>query len=184
MNKITRRVVTGHNAAGKAVILQDGPVPRVFDQLGQEGLVFMEVWETRATPAPIEATEDEPTDHDLQLTPPKNGVRIRVLDIPPDEGSFGDNVEEEAKAVFEKIGAGSAHTDNAPHPFMHRTETVDFGIVLDGELVLILDEGETTLHKGDIVVQRGTNHAWSNRSDKPCRIAFILTDGAFGPSLK
>jgi mannose-6-phosphate isomerase-like protein (cupin superfamily) len=184
MNKITRRVVTGHNADGKAVILQDGPVPKVYDQLGQEGLVFMEVWETRATPAPIVAKENEPTDHELHLVPPKNGVRIRVLDIPTDKATFGENVAAEAKQIFDRIGAGSAHTANAPHPFMHRTETVDFGIVLDGELVLILDEGETTVRAGDIVVQRGTNHAWSNRSDRPCRIAFVLIDGAFGPGLK
>lgn len=184
MNRITRRVVTGHNSAGKAVILEDGPVPKVYDQLGQEGLVFMEVWETRATPAPIEPTFEEPTDHDLQLAPPKNGVRIRVLDIPPDGDTFGENVKAEAKAVFERIGAGAAHSNNAPHPFMHRTETIDYGIVLEGELVLIVDEGETTIRSGDIVVQRGTNHAWSNRSDKPCRIAFILTDGKFSPELK
>ncbi len=184
MSKITRRVVTGHNAAGKAVILEDGPVPKVYDQLGQEGLVFMEVWETRATPAPIDPSEAEPTDHDLNLAPPKNGVRIRVLDIPPDKDTFNDDVASSAKAVFDRIGAGAAHSADAPHPFMHRTETVDFGIVLDGELVLIVDEGETTVRKGDIVVQRGTNHAWSNRSDKPCRIAFVLIDGAFGEALK
>jgi len=184
MNKITRRVVTGHNKEGKAVIVQDGPVPNVYDKLGQQGLVFMEVWETRATPAPIQATEPEPTDHDLQLAPPKNGVRIRVLDIPPDKATFGKNIEAEAKEVFKRIGADAAHSADAPHPFMHRTETVDYGIVLEGELVLILDEGETTVYPGDIVVQRGTNHAWANRSDKPCRIAFVLTDGQFGPALK
>ncbi|MGH8035279.1 MAG: cupin domain-containing protein, partial [Lysobacterales bacterium] len=68
--------------------------------------------------------------------------------------------------------------------FMHRTETVDYGIVLEGELVLIVDEGETTVRAGDIVVQRGTNHAWANRSDRPCRIAFILIDGVFASGLK
>jgi uncharacterized cupin superfamily protein len=67
---------------------------------------------------------------------------------------------------------------------MHRTETVDYGIVLEGELVLILDEGETTVRAGDIVIQRGTNHGWSNRSDKNCRIAFILIDGEFTGGLE
>ena len=67
---------------------------------------------------------------------------------------------------------------------MHRTETIDYGIVLEGELVLIMDEGETTVRAGDIVVQRGTNHGWANRSSENCRIAFILIDGAFDESLK
>jgi quercetin dioxygenase-like cupin family protein len=67
--------------------------------------------------------------------------------------------------------------ENPPHPLMHRTDTVDYGIVLSGEIYLVLDKQETLLKAGDVVVQRGTNHAWSNRSDKPCRMAFILVDG-------
>lgn len=176
MNPIVRRVVTGHSENGKAIILEDGPTPTVHDDLGQDGLVFMEIWETRATPAPITAEEVEPTDHSLQLAPPKNGVRIRVLDIPPDSEKANDS---EAEKVFESIGAGHALDRDAPHPFMHKTETIDFGIVLDGELVLIVDEGETTVHAGDIVVQRGTNHAWANRSERNCRIAFVLVDGKY-----
>ena len=66
---------------------------------------------------------------------------------------------------------------------MHKTETIDYGIVLEGELVLIMDVGETTVRAGDIVIQRGTNHGWANRSDKPCRIAFILIDGKFSDEL-
>ena len=66
---------------------------------------------------------------------------------------------------------------------MHRTETIDYGIVLEGEITLIMDEGETVVRAGDIVIQRGTNHGWANRSDRNCRIAFILIDGQFGPDL-
>ena len=81
------------------------------------------------------------------------------------------------EASASRFGAG------APHPLMHRTETVDYGIVIEGEMTLVLDRSETLLHAGDIVVQRGTNHAWSNRSDSPCRMAFVLIDGRFADGL-
>lgn len=154
----------------------------VFDDLGAEGFVFTEVWETSAVPAPIEPVENEPTAHELRLLPPPGGARIRVVEFPPDDDAIGDDARSLARLVFERIGAGDALDADAPHPFMHRTETVDFGIVLEGELVLILDEGETTVREGDIVIQRGTNHAWSNRTGQPCRVAFILLDGEFGSS--
>jgi uncharacterized cupin superfamily protein len=67
---------------------------------------------------------------------------------------------------------------------MHRTETIDYGIVIEGEIVLILDEGETTVRAGEIVIQRGTNHGWANRTDRNCRIVFILIDGEFDDTLK
>jgi mannose-6-phosphate isomerase-like protein (cupin superfamily) len=94
---------------------------------------------------------------------------------------------EEAREHFAEIGAveASRHGSGpANHPFMHRTETVDYGIVLEGEIVLIMDEGETLVKTGDIVVQRGTNHGWSNRSGKNCRVAFILIDGKFTDGLE
>jgi hypothetical protein len=178
-----RRIVTGHDPDGKAVILSDGAVPKVFDELGPPGLAFMEVWETRATPAPIAPGEPEPTDHDLRLLPPEKGVRIRIVDLPP-EGEGGRREGANPQAVFEKIGAPHAWSADAKHPFMHRTETIDYGIVLDGEVTLIVDRGETIVRAGDIVVQRGTNHAWANRSKARCRIAFVLIDGKFDETLR
>ena len=74
--------------------------------------------------------------------------------------------------------------DSGRHAFMHRTETVDYGIVLEGEITLVLDEGETVVRAGDIVVQRGTNHGWANRSGKGCRIAFVLVDGRYEDGLR
>jgi len=176
----TRRIVTGHDKDGRAVILSDGPTPTVHDKLGRAGLVFEEIWETRATPAPIPPTEPEPTDHALKLAPPAGGARIRVVEIPP-EGRGDDRAV--ARAVFDNIGGGHALDEKAAHPFMHRTETVDFGVILDGEITLIVDRGETVVKAGDIVVQRGTNHAWANRSGRPCRIAFVLIDGKFEAGL-
>jgi hypothetical protein len=173
-------VVTGHDSANQALIVSDGPPPRIYDDLGQDGLVFYEVWHTYKTPALIERSEDEPMEVTLSLLPPAGGTRIRVLDIPPDQSNS------DYEKIFSRIGASDVHRSSAPsrHPNMHRTETVDYGIVLQGEITLILEQGETILRAGDIVVQRGTNHAWSNRSGATCRMAFILVDGVFEDNLR
>ncbi len=181
-----RRIVTGHDPQGRAVILQDAPPPRVVRIGGEIGPVFHEIWNTRETPARIDRASGEPPEEGVQLAPPGNGTRIRVLDIPPDGDNFKDLTAEQAKAHFAEVGAAEASSlarGPARHAFMHRTETIDYGIVLDGEVVLVMDEGETTVRAGDIVIQRGTNHGWANRSDRTCRIAFILIDGAFDPDL-
>lgn len=182
-----RRIVTGHDSQGRAIIQEEGPPPRVQRIGGQMGPIFYEVWNTRQTPALIDRASGEPHEDGIVLAPPANGTRIRVLDIPPEDPRLKSLTAEEAVRHFEEIGAGASasHTDgaNAPHPFMHRTETVDYGIVLEGEIVLILDAGETVVRAGDIVVQRGTNHAWANRSNANCRIAFVLIDGQFEEGL-
>lgn len=184
--KPVRRIVTGHDAEGRAVIQEDGGVPRVQRIGGETGPIFHEVWNTRATPAPIDRTSGEPHEEGIKLAPPANGTRIRILDIPPDDASLADVTPEQARAHFAEIGAedASSHVgEGSRHAHMHRTETIDYGIVLEGEIVLIVDEGETTVRAGDIVVQRGTNHGWANRTDRNCRIAFILIDGKFEEGL-
>lgn len=181
-----RRIVTGHNAAGQAVILEDAPPLRVQRIGGETGPTFYEVWNTRATPAPIDRASGEPHEDGIVLAPPKNGTRIRVLDIPPDDASLAEMTPEQARAHFAEIGAADASSHSgrgSRHAHMHRTQTVDYGIVLDGEIVLIMDEGETLCRAGDIIVQRGTNHGWANRSTCNCRIAFILIDGRFEDGL-
>lgn len=186
-HKPVRRIVTGHDANGKAIIQEDGVIQRTQFVGGETGPLFHEVWNTRETPVFIDAASGEPAEDGISLAPPKNGTRIRVLDIPPDDPELANKTPEEARAHFEEIGAADASShsgEGSRHAHMHRTETVDYGIVLEGELVLILDEGETTVYPGDIVIQRGTNHGWANRSDANCRIAFILIDGTFDGSLK
>ena len=181
-----RRIITGHDADGNAVIQEDGPPPRVVQVGGDIGPIFYEVWNTRATPAPIDRASGEPHENGINLAPPKGGTRIRVLDIPPDDASLATMTAEEARSHFATIGAADASSlgsGKARHAHMHRTETVDYGIVLAGEITLIMDEGETVARAGDIIVQRGTNHGWANRSDANCRIAFILIDGVFEDGL-
>lgn len=175
-----RRIVTGHNARGQAVATEVGPLPTVVPIPAVPGTVFHEVWSTAATPAPVGNTPD-PTLAALILPPPKHGTRIRFVDIPPDTAELLARGAPKMKEAFAQIGdaaASTAHGDS-PHPLMHRTETVDYGVVIDGELTLVLDDSEVLLRRGDVVIQRGTNHAWANRSGAVCRMLFVLVDGAY-----
>lgn len=183
MGKAVRRIVTGHDEAGRSRVQEDGAPARVATLGGEAGTTFHEIWSTGETPAPIDQASGEPAEPGLSLLPPKGGTRIRILDIPPDDGSVAALPREAVRALFEAIGAGHTLPENPPHPLMHRTETVDYGIVLEGELVLILDQGETVVRAGDVIVQRGTSHAWANRSRANARIAFILIDGRFEEGL-
>ena len=182
-----RRIVTGHNAAGLAIIQEDGPPPRVQQIGGAIGPMFYEIWNTQETPAWIDAASGEPHEEGIVLAPPTGGTRIRVLDIPPEGDNFKNMTPEESAAHFAEIGAGgaTAHANQGSgrHALMHRTETIDYGIVLEGEITLIMDEGETVAKAGDIIVQRGTNHGWANRSNANCRIAFILIAGRYVDTL-
>ncbi|MFT3821491.1 MAG: cupin domain-containing protein [Rubrivivax sp.] len=178
------RVVTGHDADGKAVVSSNGPLPTVVELTAIPGTVFHEVWETHATPAWLDNAAD-PTAGPLTLPPPRHGTRLRFVDIPPDTAEFLAHGASKMKDAFEQIGDLKASTVKvgSPHPLMHRTESIDYGIVIEGEMTLVLDDSEVLLKPGSVVVQRGTNHAWANRSGKPCRMAFILIDGQFEPSI-
>ncbi len=187
MNKAPfRRIVTGHDAQGRAVFLEDAPPPHVARIGGPHGPLFFEVWNTRETPARIDRDTGEPYEAGIQLAPPAGGTRIRVLEVPPEDPSIATLTPEQARAHFAEVGAADAAShagSGSKHAFMHRTETIDYGIVLAGEITLILDESETVMRAGDIVIQRGTNHGWANRGTVPCRIAFILIDGKYDGDL-
>ena len=176
-----RRIVTGHDADGNAVLLSDAPPSRVVQVGGAGGPTFFEVWHTHETPALIDRGSGEPVESGLVLAPPGGGTRIRVIDFPPEGEEMRRLDEAGVRERFAAIGgaAASHFKPDAPHPLMHRTETIDYGIVLEGEVTLIMDEGETVVRAGDIVIQRGTNHGWANRSGRHCRIAFILIDGRY-----
>ncbi|MEJ8853229.1 cupin domain-containing protein [Variovorax robiniae] len=178
------RVVTGHDAGGRAVVSSQGPLPTVVEIASIPGTVFHEVWSTAGNPAPVDNGAD-PTTGPIVLPPPKAGTRIRFVDIPPDTEELLSHGAARMKDAFTQIGDVHASTvkDDSPHPLMHRTESVDYGIVIEGELTLVLDDSEVPLKAGSVVVQRGTNHAWANRSGKPCRILFILVDGRYDAAL-
>ena len=184
MKRPMKRVVTGHDAQGRAVIAFEGP-PAVMPELEHiPGTVFYEIWNTNAMPAPIDNGPD-PTRRALRIAPQPGGSVIRFVDIPPDTEEFLARGAEHMARAFSAVGSGDASTVKAdsPHPLMHRTESVDYGIVIEGEITLILDRGESLLKPGDVVVQRGTNHAWANRSGKVARMVFVLLDGKYDPAI-
>lgn len=178
-----KRVVTGHNAEGLAIISSAAPTPNVFPLKAMPDTIFHEIWSTTGTPVKIDNGAD-PFALPLKLSPPPLGSRIRVVDIPPD--SVQDQISSEGvSALFSEIGsrhATTAHADSK-HKIMHRTETVDYGIVIEGEVWLVVDDGEVHCKHGDIIIQRGTNHAWSNRTEKMARVIFILLDGRYAEEL-
>ena len=178
------RVVTGHDADGKAIVASDRSLPTVVEISAIPGTLFHEVWSTSGAPAPVDNGTD-PTLGPLMLPPPKQGTRIRFVDIPPDSAEFLAHGAARMKDAFAQIGDEKASTVKArsPHPLMHRTESVDYGIVIEGEMTLVLDDSEVLLKPGSVVIQRGTNHAWANRSGQPCRMLFVLVDGRYDAAI-
>jgi mannose-6-phosphate isomerase-like protein (cupin superfamily) len=178
------RIVTGHDETGKAIVSSQGRLPTVVEIAAVPGMVFHEVWTTAGSPAAIDNGID-PTLRPLTLLPPKSGTRVRFVDIPPEMPDVLVRSSEKAEDAFAQIGDVAALTGkgDSPHPLMHRTETVDYGIVIEGEITLVLDNSEVSLRPGSVVVQRGTNHAWANRSGRPCRMLFVLVDGTYDPTI-
>ena len=185
MQKQFRRVVTGHNANGTAVVLSDGPAPFVHVNPNEPEWYSTDIWRTSEMPARIVAQPPEPTLGPRRQMPAQRGSVIRINHFPPEPAAVRDMTPEDSRKVFAALGNEKAATfgKGGRHPLMHRTETIDYAIILSGEITMLLDEGEVLLKAGDVLVQCGTNHAWSNRSNAPCVVAFVLIDGEFDPEL-
>jgi mannose-6-phosphate isomerase-like protein (cupin superfamily) len=169
-----RRVVTGDNAQGRSRIIEDRAAP-ALTVAERPGYRVSNIWVTSDTPAAIGAPDQVATHKGV--SPPKRGTVLRVIDYPPDAKDPAERKRQLA-ATFGKLYPDAEHHVDDKHPGMHRTLTVDYAIILEGEIVAILDEEETVLRAGDILVQRGTSHAWANRSERVARICFVLIDGA------
>jgi len=165
-----RRVITGHDAKGRAVVLMDGEAPHSFFLEKAGGLQLTELWETRSSPADNSGAKDA-ADHERRIEPVEGGTVFRIIEYPPDRVRLKTLAPD---SFFAEMGAQAAGKAERRHPGMHKTNTVDYAIVLSGEIWAVLDEGEVLLRAGDCLVQRGTNHAWSNRAEQPCVIAFVL----------
>ncbi|WP_085026382.1 cupin domain-containing protein [Ensifer aridi] len=178
------RIITGHALDGRSIVVGTGNLPTVVEIAAIPGTVFHEVWSTGESPAAVGNGVD-PTLDGLILSPPAGGTRFRFVDIPPDTEEFLSTGADRMEEAFAEIGERHATTvrEDSPHPLMHRTESLDYGVVIEGEVILILDEGEVLLKPGSVVIQRGTNHAWANRSGKPCRMLFVLISGRYEPSI-
>ena len=174
MAKPVRRVVTGHNAAGKSIFVADSASPHVFSRR-KGSAVVTELWRTRETPADNRGSQDA-IDDNFRLPPPKDGSVFRIIDYPPDTERLAALVEEHAAPDDGSGRSAALDRNNARHLGFHKTASIDYAIVLSGEIYALMDEGEVLLKAGDVLIQRGTNHAWSNRTDEPCTVAFILID--------
>lgn len=164
-----KRVVTGHDARGRSVVLiQDRPRAVVLEKAG--GLRLTELWETKETPARLSSADA--ARRERRIEPEARGTVFRVIEYPPDAVRLKTLKPEEH---FAGMGATAK---KGRHPGMHRTKTLDYAIVLSGEIYAVLDEGEVRLEAGDVLVQQATSHAWSNRSDRPALVAFVLIDAA------
>jgi mannose-6-phosphate isomerase-like protein (cupin superfamily) len=187
MNGKIRRVITGHDHNGKAVVLEDGYAPAVRTNPMRPGHISVDLWRTAATPHILHATEPDPTGGPKRIHPLPGGTVFRISEIAPETEAIRNISPEQSKAVFEAMGnrdATSAGTVRGRHPFMHRTESIDYAVVLKGEVTMLLDDQDVLLKEGDVVIQRGTNHAWSNRSDKPALMLYVLIDGLFDGALQ
>ena len=170
-----RRIVTATNAEGRSYLAEDGVSPAMQTMPGRTGYRNNNLWRTVGSPADVRAA-DSVLEHS-GVMPPPGGTVIRVIDIPPESKDAAETARATAE-TFKAMFADAVHKPDQRHPGMHLTPTVDYAILLQGELYAIMDEGETLMKAGDILIQRGTNHAWANRSDAVARIAFILVDGS------
>ena len=186
MGNQIRRVVTGHDANGKAIVTSDGPAPFVHINPRISGLSSTDIWRTGDMPATIVAEHDEPTLGPRRQLPTKTGTVVRITRFPPETDEVRNMSVDDARAAFDALGneEGSTFGRGGHHPLMHRTETIDYAIILSGEINMLLDDTDVLLKAGDVVVQCGTNHAWNNRSGQNCDVAFVLIDGKFDSELR
>src|SRR3712207_4248054 len=166
-----RRVVTGHDETGKAIVLLDGAAPNAKVRAAAGGLISTLLWVADETPADIEGHQDR-AEREIGVAPPAGGSIFRMVEFPPmPTGSSLKNAE-----VLREMGIDPGAAAAPRHPFMHRTKSIDYAIVVSGEIYMLLDDSEVLLRAGDVVVQQGTNHAWENRGQTNCRMAFVLID--------
>jgi len=168
-----RRVVTGHDEEGKSIVVLDGPPAQ---SIGEDVGGLYELWNTDGN---LINTKDriDRADDEILLSPPKNGSKFRYFQInPTPEGVPMDVLQNMAADAFEKIGASHHRIDTSKHPAMHKTDTIDYIILLEGEVTLILDKEEVDIKPHDVVVQRGTNHAWVNNGNNPALLIAVLID--------
>tara|TARA_R110002020_G_scaffold40118_5_gene118777 strand:+ start:28867 stop:29412 length:546 start_codon:yes stop_codon:yes gene_type:complete len=168
-----RRVVTGHDANGVAKVIRDDTASCILQRPTRPGVTLTNFGQHSQSPAPMES-HDDPVEGPLVLHPPKNGAVFRMMQFDPEDPEVIANID--GKKAFAAMGAGANVVENARHPYMHRTDSLDYSIVLQGEIWMLMDEEDVLLKQGDVIIQQGTNHAWANRGTEPRIIMFVLND--------
>jgi mannose-6-phosphate isomerase-like protein (cupin superfamily) len=173
-----RRVITGNDENGRSTVVLDGPPTNIKQSPQRPGVVINNLWMTDTMPAQTAGVPDA-TVKPMGLEPAAGGTNFRIVEFPPETDYIGKVSAADAQKAFGELGAAHALVggEKQRHPFMHGTRTLDYAIILSGEVYLVLDDSEVLMKAGEVCIQRATNHAWSNRSDRPCKIAFILIDG-------
>jgi len=176
-----RRIVAGNDDRGIAVALSDGPSPDVRFDPARPGFAMTRLWVQDTTPARAKGIR-ETLQLPHTLEPPPRGSICRAIELPPEADTIGKVTPAEVRAWFAAVGSPGASTASAgaPHPYMQRTNSLDFCSVFEGEVTLVLDTAEVVLRAGDQAILRGVSHAWSNRSDKPCIV--LMSQHAAAPS--
>jgi mannose-6-phosphate isomerase-like protein (cupin superfamily) len=174
MSSPIRRVVTGKDVTGKAIVVTDGAASRVHvrKELGVTNTVL---WVTDSTPAKLSEPGDA-ANREVGVVPPPSGTIFRIVEFEPAKDV---QVDDQSRVhIFERLGlAPEGPSREKPRdPGMHHTRTVDYAVILSGGIDMLLDDSEVHLNAGDVVIQRGTNHAWINRGSEPCKVAFVLID--------
>ncbi len=170
-----RRIVTGKDRMGKAIILSDRVATTIQTREGSSTTSTL-LWVTDSTPAELTGDTDA-ADRQIGIPPPNEGTICRIVEFGPDKDATADAATQHARLQEMGVAPEGDQAEHPRHHGMHRTRTIDYAIVLSGEIDMLLDDSEVHVKAGDVVIQRGTNHAWVNRGDAPCRIAFVLIDG-------
>ena len=165
-----RRLVTGHDGDGKSKFIMDGDAGTVLVMEAMGGLAVTDLWETFDAPADNTGAADN-ADRAVHLEPSSTGVVFRIVEFPPDS-TWKDSGD--GAAAFAELQAAHVADQSSDDPAMHKTDTVDFALVLDGEIWAVMDTDERMMKRGDALIQRGTNHAWANKTEEPCRVMFVL----------
>ena len=174
-----RRVITGFDASGQSIFESDSLAEAHVNPL-RPAMRSYNPWGTSAIPCPMREADKSGTAPGIM--PPKNGSVLHVVDYPPEPSDpaerkkYLDDMRERVKTAVRAPEKGVRRYPDGPHPGMHETDTIDYALVMSGEIWAIMDKGETLLKTGDILMQRGTSHGWSNRSSEYCRVAFVLVE--------
>ena len=171
-SKPVRRVIVGHDQRGKAVALFDGPATPKARSPG--GNAVLNLWVTSEFPVDMTSAADK-AETKVGVPPPDQGTIFRIVDFPPTlRPAAVSHADHEKKLTA--MGIDPTTQGYARHANTHRTKSIDYAIVLDGEIDMLMDDTEVHLKAGDVLVQQGTNHAWVNNSGRKCRVAFVLID--------
>lgn len=165
---MTRRIITDVNADGKSHIAADSP--------GFDFGTLTELWATDSAPAPY-GSDDEIAGRRVKLEPPASGTIFRFFRVEPDDPDLSrDELDQRTAAAFSAVGAEHCRPNTVRDPRMHTTSSIDYIVLLRGEVTLLLDEDEVNLKPFDVVIQRGTNHAWINKGTEVAELVGILVD--------